>query len=159
MAKMRKMAPKMQSIKENYGKDRIKMQQEIMALYKKEKINPLGGCLPMLLQIPIFLGLYWVLFNSVELRGASWLGWVTDLSQKDPYFVLPFLLAMTMFLQSHLNPPTGDPAQARLMKIMPIAFSVMFFFMPSGLVLYWLVNNILTITQQWLITRSIEKQG
>lgn len=159
MAKMRKMAPKMQSIKENYGKDRIKMQQEIMALYKKEKINPLGGCLPMLLQIPIFLGLYWVLFNSVELRGAPWLGWVTDLSQKDPYFVLPFLLAMTMFLQSHLNPPTGDPAQARLMKIMPIAFSVMFFFMPSGLVLYWLVNNILTITQQWLITRSIEKQG
>lgn len=158
MAKMRKMAPKMQSIKESYGKDRIKMQQEMMTLYKKEKINPLGGCLPMLLQIPIFLGLYWVLFNSVELRGAPWLGWVTDLSQKDPYFVLPLLLAMTMFLQSHLNPPTGDPTQARLMKIMPIAFSVMFFFMPSGLVLYWLVNNILTIAQQWLITRSIEKQ-
>ncbi|MBR6026403.1 MAG: membrane protein insertase YidC [Neisseriaceae bacterium] len=156
MAKMRAVAPKLQALKDEYGDDRMKMQQEMMALYKKENINPLGGCLPMLLQIPVFLGLYWALLSSVELRQAPWIGWITDLARTDPYFVLPLIMAATMFLQTFLNPPPTDPMQARMMKIMPIIFSVMFFFFPAGLVLYWVVNNILSIIQQWIINRQIE---
>ncbi|MBN3860091.1 membrane protein insertase YidC [Neisseriaceae bacterium PsAf] len=159
MAKMRQVAPKMQAIKENSGDDKVKMQQQMMELYKTEKINPLGGCLPMLIQFPIFIGLYWALFNSVELRGAPWIGWITDLSKPDPYYILPILMAVTMFLQTKLNPPPSDPMQAKMMKIIPLVFSIMFFFFPSGLVLYWLVNNILTILQQWRINKSIENNS
>ncbi|HFC8520065.1 TPA: membrane protein insertase YidC [Neisseria lactamica] len=158
MAKMRAAAPKLQAIKEKYGDDRMAQQQAMMQLYKDEKINPLGGCLPMLLQIPVFIGLYWALFASVELRQAPWLGWITDLSRSDPYYILPIIMAATMFAQTYLNPPPTDPMQAKMMKIMPLIFSVMFFFFPAGLVLYWVVNNLLTIAQQWHINRSIEKQ-
>ena len=158
MAKMRAAAPKLQAIKEKYGDDRMAQQQAMMQLYKDEKINPLGGCLPMLLQIPVFIGLYWALFASVELRQAPWLGWITDLSRSDPYYILPVIMAVTMFAQTFLNPPPTDPMQAKMMKIMPLVFSAMFFFFPAGLVLYWVVNNLLTIAQQWHINRSIEKQ-
>ncbi|MCF7520513.1 membrane protein insertase YidC [Neisseria sp. ZJ106] len=158
MAKMRAVAPKLQAIKEKYGEDRMAQQQAMMQLYKDEKINPLGGCLPMLLQIPVFIGLYWALFASVELRQAPWLGWITDLSRADPYYILPLIMAATMFVQTYLNPPPTDPVQAKMMKIMPLIFSVMFFFFPSGLVLYWIINNLLTIAQQWYINKSIEKQ-
>lgn len=158
MAKMRAAAPKLQAIKDKYGDDRMAQQQAMMQLYKDEKINPLGGCLPMLLQIPVFIGLYWALFASVELRQAPWLGWITDLSRADPYYILPLIMAATMFAQTYLNPPPTDPMQAKMMKIMPLIFSVMFFFFPAGLVLYWVVNNLLTIAQQWHINRTIEKQ-
>ena len=151
MAKMRAVAPRLQALKDQYGDDRMRMQQEMMSLYKKEKINPVGGCLPMLLQIPVFIGLYWALFASVELRGAPWIGWITDLGRQDPYYILPVLMALTMYLQTFMNPPPTDPMQAKMMKIMPVAFSVMFFFFPAGLVLYWLTNNILTLAQQWFI--------
>lgn len=158
MAKMRAAAPKLQAIKEKYGDDRMAQQQAMMQLYKDEKINPLGGCLPMLLQIPVFIGLYWALFASVELRQAPWLGWITDLSRSDPYYILPVIMAVTMFAQTFLNPPPTDPMQAKMMKVMPLVFSAMFFFFPAGLVLYWVVNNLLTIAQQWHINRSIDKQ-
>mgnify|MGYP000843715932 FL=1 len=158
MAKMRAVAPKLQAIKEKYGDDRMAQQQAMMQMYKDEKINPLGGCLPMLLQIPVFIGLYWALFASVELRQAPWLGWITDLSRPDPFYILPLIMAGTMFAQTFLNPPPTDPMQAKMMKIMPMVFSVMFFFFPAGLVLYWVVNNLLTIAQQWYINRNIEKQ-
>ncbi|WP_239351514.1 membrane protein insertase YidC [Snodgrassella communis] len=159
MAKMRAVAPRLQALKDQYGDDRMRMQQEMMSLYKKEKINPVGGCLPMLLQIPVFIGLYWALFASVELRGAPWLGWITDLGRQDPYFILPVLMALTMYLQTFMNPPPTDPMQAKMMKIMPVAFSVMFFFFPAGLVLYWLTNNILTLAQQWFVNKRIERQA
>ncbi|MRN38380.1 membrane protein insertase YidC [Neisseria sp. N95_16] len=158
MAKMRAVAPKLQAIKDKYGDDRMAQQQAMMQMYKDEKINPLGGCLPMLLQIPVFIGLYWALFASVELRQAPWLGWIQDLSRPDPWFILPLIMAATMFIQTYLNPPPTDPMQAKMMKIMPLIFSVMFFFFPAGLVLYWVVNNLLTIAQQWYINKSIEKQ-
>ncbi|PSJ80777.1 membrane protein insertase YidC [Neisseria iguanae] len=158
MAKMRAAAPKLQAIKDKYGDDRMAQQQAMMQMYKDEKINPLGGCLPMLLQIPVFIGLYWALFASVELRQAPWLGWIQDLSRPDPWFILPLIMAATMFAQTYLNPPPTDPMQAKMMKIMPLIFSVMFFFFPAGLVLYWVVNNLLTITQQWYINKNIEKQ-
>ena len=158
MAKMRAVAPRLQALKDKYGDDRMALQQAMMQMYKDEKINPLGGCLPMLLQIPVFIGLYWAIFSSVELRQAPWIGWITDLSRPDPWFILPIIMAVTMFIQTHLNPPPADPMQAKMMKIMPLIFSVMFFFFPAGLVLYWVVNNILTICQQWYINRSIEKQ-
>ena len=157
MAKMRAVAPKLQALKIQYGDDRMKMQQEMMALYKKEKISPLGGCIPMLIQIPVFLGLYWALLSSVELRQAPWIGWITDLARTDPYFILPLVMAGTMFLQTYLSPPPPDPMQAKMMKIIPIVFSVMFFFFPAGLVLYWFVNNILSIAQQWFINKQIEQ--
>ncbi|MBQ9683519.1 MAG: membrane protein insertase YidC [Neisseriaceae bacterium] len=157
MAKMRAVAPKLQELKVLYVDDKMKQQQEMMALYKREKINPLGGCLPILLQIPVFLGLYWALLSSVELRQAPWIGWITDLARTDPYFILPIVMAGTMFLQTYLSPPPTDPMQAKMMKIMPVVFSVMFFFFPAGLVLYWVVNNILSIAQQWWINRQIEK--
>ncbi len=157
MARMKVLAPKLQRLKERYGDDRQKMHQAMMELYKTEKINPLGGCLPIVVQIPVFIALYWVLLLSVELRHAPFIWWIKDLSSPDPFFILPVLMGATMFIQTWLNPTPPDPMQARLMKIMPVAFSVFFFFFPSGLVLYWLVNNILSIGQQWQITRSLER--
>ncbi len=157
MAKMRVLAPKLQSLKETYGDDRQRMQQAMMELYKTEKINPLGGCLPILVQIPVFIALYWVLLASVELRNAPFILWINDLSAKDPYYVLPVLMGLSMIIQSWLSPTPPDPVQAKIMKIMPVVFSVFFFFFPAGLVLYWLVNNILSILQQWRITRVIER--
>ncbi len=158
MAKMRAVAPRLEVLKKEHGDDRMKLQQEMMAMYKKEKINPLGGCLPMLVQIPVFIGLYWALFASVELRQAPWIGWIQDLGRPDPYYILPIIMALSMFLQTHLNPPPADPMQAKMMKIMPVIFSVMFFFFPAGLVLYWVVNNIISIGQQWYINKAIEKK-
>lgn len=157
MAKMRAVAPKLEALKTQYGEDRMGLQQAMMKLYRDEKINPLGGCLPMLVQMPIFIGLYWMIFLSVELRQAPWLGWVTDLSRPDPWFILPLMMTATMWFQTKLNPPPTDPMQAQMMKIMPIMFSVMFFFFPAGLVLYYVVNNLLTIAQQWHINRQTEQ--
>ena len=156
MAKLRVVTPRMQQIKERHGGDRVRMQQEMMELYKTEKINPLGGCLPIVVQIPVFIALYWVLLGSVEMRNAPWIGWITDLSIKDPYFVLPLLMGVTMFVQTKLNPTPPDPIQAKVMLFLPVIFTGMFLFFPSGLVLYWTVNNILSIAQQWQITRMIE---
>lgn len=157
MAKMRVVAPKMQRLKEQYGNDRQRMQQAMMELYKTEKINPLGGCLPILVQIPVFIALYWVLLASVEMRQAPFALWIKDLSVPDPWFILPVLMGATMIIQTRLNPEPPDPVQAKIMKIMPIAFSIFFFFFPAGLVLYWLVNNILSIAQQWHINRVLER--
>ncbi|WP_027896321.1 membrane protein insertase YidC [Zestomonas thermotolerans] len=156
MARMRAVSPKLQALKEQYGDDRQKMSQAMMELYKKEKINPLGGCLPILVQMPVFLALYWVLLESVEMRQAPWLLWITDLSIKDPYFLLPIIMGATMFIQQQLNPTPPDPMQARVMKLMPIIFTFFFLWFPAGLVLYWVVNNILSIGQQWYITRKLE---
>lgn len=158
MAKMRAVAPKLEALKKKYGDDRMALQTAMMQMYRDEKINPLGGCLPMLLQIPVFIGLYWAIFSSVELRQAPWIGWVQDLSRPDPWFILPILMTATMWFQTTLNPPPTDPIQAKMMKIMPLVFSAMFFFFPAGLVLYYVVNNILGIAQQWYINRSIERQ-
>ncbi|MFW2455965.1 membrane protein insertase YidC [Methyloversatilis discipulorum] len=156
MAKLRLVTPRMQQIKERHGNDRVRMQQEMMELYKTEKINPLGGCLPILIQIPVFIALYWVLLGSVEMRNAPWIGWITDLSITDPYFVLPIIMGVTMFVQTKLNPTPPDPIQAKVMLFLPVIFTGMFLFFPAGLVLYWTVNNILSIAQQWQITRMIE---
>jgi len=156
MAKMRKFGPEMARLKETYGDDRQRMSQEMMKLYSKEKINPLGGCLPIVAQMPIFIALYWVLLESVELRHAPFYGYITDLSQMDPYFILPILMGATMFIQQLLNPTPPDPMQARIMKVLPIVFTFFFLWFPSGLVLYWLVNNVLSIAQQWIINRQIE---
>ena len=156
MAKMRVVAPKLQSLKERYGDDRQRLQQAMMELYKTEKINPLGGCLPVLVQIPVFIALYWVLLASVEMRQAPFALWITDLSTPDPWYILPVLMGATMIIQTRLNPEPPDPVQAKVMKIMPVAFSIFFFFFPAGLVLYWLVNNILSIAQQWHINRTLE---
>lgn len=159
MAKMRVVAPKLQKLKDQYGSDRQRLQQAMMELYKSEKINPLGGCMPIIVQIPVFIALYWVLLGSVELRHAPFMLWIDDLSSPDPYFVLPVLMGLTMIIQTWLNPTPPDPVQAKVMKIMPIVFSVFFFFFPAGLVLYWLVNNVLSIAQQWQITRMIERES
>lgn len=156
MANMRRVAPQMKRLQERYADDRQKLSQEMMGFYKKEKINPLGGCLPMLLQMPVFIALYWVLFESVELRQAPFFLWIRDLAVMDPYFVLPILMGGSMFLTQALNPPVPDPIQARVMKFMPVMFTVMFLFFPAGLVLYWLVNNLLSLAQQWFITRQVE---
>ena len=156
MAKMRVLTPKLVKLKETYGDDKQRLNQEMMALYKKEKVNPLGGCLPVLVQIPVFIALYWVLLGTVEMRNAPWLGWITDLSVKDPYYVLPLIMGATMFIQTKLNPTPPDPIQAKVMLYMPIMFTVMFLWFPAGLVLYWTVNNILSIAQQWQITRMVE---
>ena len=158
MAKMRKFGPEMMRMKELYGDDRQKMSAEMMKLYKKEKINPLGGCLPILAQMPVFIALYWVLMESVELRHAPFFWYIQDLSVMDPYFVLPILMGITMFLQQKLNPTPPDPMQAKIMKMLPIVFTFFFLWFPAGLVLYWLVNNILSIAQQWYITRQIENE-
>ena len=154
MAKMKELAPKIEKLRQQYKDDKVKLQQSMMQLYKSEKVNPVGGCLPMILQIPVFIGLYWALFSSVELRQATFL-WINDLSLPDPFYILPVLLAITMFLQTFMNPPPADPVQAKMMKIMPLAFSVMFFFFPAGLVIYWLVNNILSILQQWYVNKHV----
>lgn len=159
MAKMRKFGPEIAKLKEQYGDDRQKMSQEMMSLYKKEKINPLGGCLPILVQMPVFLSLYWVLMESVELRHAPFFLWINDLSAMDPFFVLPILMGVSMLGQQMLNPTPPDPMQARIMKIMPIAFTFFFLWFPSGLVLYWVCNNTLSIVQQYIITKRIEKEA
>ncbi|MDX1527108.1 MAG: membrane protein insertase YidC, partial [Gammaproteobacteria bacterium] len=155
MARMRKVQPRIVAIRERYGKDKQRMNQAMMELYKKEKINPLGGCFPILVQIPVFIALYWVLLESVELRQASFILWLDDLSLHDPYFVLPILMGITMFAQQKLNPPPPDPMQAKIMMALPFVFTFFFLFFPSGLVLYWFVNNLLSIAQQWVITRKI----
>ncbi len=156
MANMRRVMPEMQRMKEQFGSDRAKLSQAMMELYKKEKINPLGGCLPILVQMPVFIALYWTLMESVELRHAGWILWIKDLSLMDPYFILPLLMGVSMFTQQMLNPAPQDPAQARVMKLMPVIFTVFFLWFPAGLVLYWLCNNLLSISQQWVITRQIE---
>lgn len=156
MAKMRKLAPKMAEMKERYGDDRQKMSQEMMKLYKDEKVNPLGGCLPMLIQMPVFLALYWVLMESVELRHAPFYLWINDLSAQDPFYVLPLIYGVTMWFMQKLNPQPTDPMQARVMQMLPLVFTFMFLWFPAGLVLYWVTNNTLTIIQQYIITKQIE---
>jgi len=158
MAKMKVITPRLTKIREMYGNDRARMNQAMMDLYKTEKINPLGGCFPILVQIPVFIALYWVLLAAIELRHAPFMLWIKDLSALDPYYVLPILMTVTMVIQTRMNPTPPDPVQAKVMQIMPFVFSVFFFFFPAGLVLYWLVNNILSILQQWQIQRMFERQ-
>ena len=157
MANMRRVAPAMKRIQERYGNDREKLSREMMALYKKEGANPLGSCLPMLLPMPIFLALYWVLLESVELRQAPFIFWINDLAAMDPYFILPLLMGASTYLMQALNPQVGDPLQIKIMKMMPIMFTVLFLFFPAGLVLYWLINNLLSIAQQTYVYRQVEK--
>ena len=159
MAQMRELAPRLQSMKEKFGDDKQKLQQAMMELYKTEKINPLSGCLPILMQMPVFIALYWMLSAVVELRHAPFFGWIHDLSATDPYYILPLLMGATMIIQTFMNPAPTDPIQAKVMKIMPIVFSIFFFFFPAGLVLYWLVNNILSIAQQWYINKMIHAEA
>ena len=160
MAKMKLVAPKMKALQEQYANDKQQLQVKMMELYKTEKINPLGGCLPILVQIPVFIALYWVLLGAVELRHAPWFGWIHDLSAPDPYFVLPVVYAVTAYLQVRLSPtPIQDPVQAKVMQIMPIAFSVLFLFFPAGLVLYWLINNAIQIFQQWHMNRLLTREA
>ncbi|WP_323813500.1 membrane protein insertase YidC [Cellvibrio sp. NN19] len=158
MAKMRKLAPKMAELKERLGDDRQKFSQEMMKMYKTEKVNPFGGCLPLLIQMPVFLALYYVLMESVELRHSPFFGWITDLSVKDPYFVLPIIYGVTMFFMQKLNPQPTDPMQARIMQMLPLIFTFMFLWFPAGLVLYWVTNNSLSILQQYIITKQIEAE-
>ncbi len=155
MAKMKAINPKVMEMRERLKDKPQQMQQEMMRIYREEKVNPLGGCLPIFVQMPFFIALYWVLLSSVEMRGAPWIGWITDLSAKDPYFILPILMTSTSLLQTWLNPTPPDPIQARMMWIMPLIFSVMFFVFPAGLVLYWLTNNILSIAQQYVINKRL----
>jgi YidC/Oxa1 family membrane protein insertase len=157
MANMRKFTPRIQAIKDRYGDDKQRIQTAMMELYKKEKINPLGGCLPILVQIPVFIALYWVLLESVELRQAPWILWIESLSEKDPYFILPLIMGVSMFVQQKLNPAPPDPMQAKIMMTLPFVFTIFFAFFPAGLVLYWVVNNLISITQQWYITRKLEQ--
>jgi YidC/Oxa1 family membrane protein insertase len=157
MAKMKLITPRLQKLREMYAHDRQKMNQAMMELYKTEKINPLGGCFPIVVQIPVFIALYWVLLAAIELRHAPFMLWIKDLSALDPYYVLPILMTATMVLQTRMNPVPPDPVQARVMQIMPFVFSIFFFFFPAGLVLYWLVNNILSIAQQWQIQRMFDR--
>jgi YidC/Oxa1 family membrane protein insertase len=156
MANMRRLAPELTRLKELYGNDKQKMNEVMMGLYKKEKVNPLGGCLPILVQIPVFIALYWVLLGAVEMRGAPWILWIHDLAAPDPFYILPIIMMASMFIQTKLNPTPPDPIQAKVMMMMPLIFGVMFFWFPAGLVLYWVVNNVLSIAQQWQITRMIE---
>ena len=157
MAKMRALAPEIAKLKERFGDDRQKMSQGMMELYKREKANPLSGCFPILIQMPVFIGLYWMLMESVELRHAPFMLWITDLSVNDPTYVLPILMGASMFVQQLLNPTPPDPMQAKIMKMLPIVFTFFFLWFPAGLVLYWVVNNILSITQQYIITKRIER--
>ncbi|MBI1285765.1 MAG: membrane protein insertase YidC [Thiobacillus sp.] len=159
MAKMKKLTPRLQQLKETYGDDRAKLHQAMAEMYKTERINPLGGCLPILIQIPVFIALYWVLLAAVEMRGAPWIGWIADLTAPDPYFILPIIMGVTSILQVKLNPQPMDPMQAKIMMIMPVAFTVMFVFFPAGLVLYWVTNNILSIAQQWAINKQVQGGG
>jgi YidC/Oxa1 family membrane protein insertase len=155
MAKMKAVGPRVTDLRERYKEKPQLMQQEMMRIYREEKVNPLGGCLPILVQMPFFIALYWVLLSSVEMRNAPWIGWITDLSAKDPWFILPVLMTASSLFQVWLNPTPPDPMQAKMMWMMPLAFGVMFFFFPAGLVLYWLTNNVLSIAQQWLINRQL----
>jgi len=155
MAQMRELAPRLESMKQKFGDDRQKMQMAMMDLYKTEKINPMSGCLPILIQIPVFISLYWMLLGSVELRHAPFFGWIQDLSAIDPYYILPIIMGASMIIQTKLNPKPTDPIQAKVMTWMPVIFSVFFFFFPAGLVLYWVVNNIISIWQQWYVNKSI----
>ncbi|MDG1293090.1 MAG: membrane protein insertase YidC [Pseudomonadales bacterium] len=157
MANMRRVQPKLLAVRERHANDKQAQSKAMMELYQKEKINPLGGCLPILVQMPVFIALYWALMESVELRHAPFIGWITDLSVMDPYFVLPLVMGITMFLQQKMNPPPADPMQAKIMQWMPVVFTLFFVFFPAGLVVYWVSNNILSISQQWYITRQIEK--
>jgi len=157
MANMRKFTPRLQALKDRYGDDKQRLNQAMMEMYKKEKINPLWGCLPIVVQIPVFIALYWVLLESVELRQAPFILWIDNLSAKDPYFILPLIMGVSMFIQQKLNPAPPDPMQAKMMMALPFIFTVFFAFFPAGLVLYWVVNNIISITQQWYITRKIEQ--
>ena len=156
MAKMKKLSPRLQTLKERYGDDKQKFQQEMMKLYKEEKVNPAGGCLPILVQIPVFIALYWVLLESVELRQAPWAFWIQDLSSKDPLYILPLLMGGSMFAQQLLNPAPMDPMQQKIMMALPVVFTILFLSFPAGLVLYWVVNNTLSIAQQWMITRRYQ---
>jgi len=158
MARMKEVQPRLMAMKEQYKGEPQKLNQAMMEMYRKEKINPLGGCLPVLIQIPVFIALYWVLLSSVEMRGAPWILWIHDLSVPDPYYILPLIMAVSMFVQTKLNPTPPDPIQAKVMLYMPIIFSVMFFFFPAGLVLYWVVNNLLSIAQQWQINQMFGKK-
>jgi YidC/Oxa1 family membrane protein insertase len=157
MANMRQVAPRLKALKDRYGDDKDRLNQAMMELYKKEKINPLGGCLPILVQIPVFIALYWVLLESVELRHAPFMLWIDNLTAPDPYYILPLIMGVSMFIQQKLNPPPPDPMQEKIMMALPFVFTVFFAFFPSGLVLYWTVNQLLSIAQQWHITRNIEK--
>jgi len=159
MAKMKAINPRVMELRERLKDNPQQMQQEMMRIYREEKVNPLGGCLPILVQMPFFIALYWVLLSSVEMRNAPWIGWITDLSAKDPYYVLPLLMTASSLVQTWLNPTPPDPMQARMMWMMPLMFSVMFFFFPAGLVLYWLTNNILSIAQQWFINKRLGVLG
>jgi YidC/Oxa1 family membrane protein insertase len=155
MAKMKAINPKVQALRERYKDNPQQMQQEMMRIYREEKVNPIGGCFPIMVQIPVFIALYWVLLSTVEMRNAPWIGWIRDLAAPDPYFILPLVMTMTTLLQTALNPAPPDPMQAKLMWFMPLAFSVMFFFFPSGLVLYWVVNNLISMAQQYVITKKL----
>jgi YidC/Oxa1 family membrane protein insertase len=159
MAKMKAVAPKVNELKDRYKDKPQEMQQAMMRIYKEEKVNPLGGCLPILVQMPFFIALYWVLLSSVEMRNAPWIGWITDLAAKDPWFILPVLMTASSLLQVWLNPKPTDPMQEKLMWFMPLAFGFMFFFFPAGLVLYWLTNNLLSIAQQWFINKQMGVLG
>jgi YidC/Oxa1 family membrane protein insertase len=158
MARMKEVQPRLMTMREQYKGEPQKLNQAMMEMYRKEKINPLGGCLPVVIQIPVFIALYWVLLSSVEMRGAPWVLWIHDLSVPDPYYILPLIMAVSMFVQTKLNPTPPDPIQAKVMMYMPIIFSVMFFFFPAGLVLYWVVNNLLSIAQQWQINQMFGKK-
>ncbi|MGM8871114.1 membrane protein insertase YidC [Psychrobacter sp. 2Y5] len=158
MAKMRSLAPRLAALKEEHGDDRMKMSQEMMAIYKEEKVNPMAGCLPILMQMPIFLALYWVLVESVELRHAPWILWIQDLSAMDPWFILPLLMGVSMFIQQQLNPQPADPMQAKVMKFLPIIFTAFMLFFPAGLVLYWTVNNLFSMTQQYIVNKKVEEE-
>lgn len=160
MAKMRMLQPKLQEMRERFGDDRQRMSQEMMKLYKEEKVNPMGGCLPILIQMPIFIALYWTFMEAVELRQAPFFGWIQDLSAQDPYYILPLLMGGSMFLLQKMSPtPIADPVQQKVMTFMPVMFTVFFLWFPSGLVLYWLTSNLITIAQQWFIYRNLEKKG
>jgi YidC/Oxa1 family membrane protein insertase len=159
MQRMKKLQPTISKLKEKHGHDHVKLNSEMMALYKKEKVNPLGGCLPILIQIPVFMALYWVLSETVEFRQAPFLLWIQDLSIQDPFFILPVIMGISMKIQQGLNPAPIDPLQAKVMKMFPIVFTVFFLFFPAGLVLYWVINNTLSIIQQTYITKQIEKAG
>jgi len=159
MGHMRRLQPRVEMLKERHGNDKQQFSTALMDLYKKEKVNPLGGCLPILIQIPVFIALYYVLLESIELRQAPFMLWIQDLSNKDPYYVLPLIMGASMFLQQKMNPAPPDPMQAKMMMMMPVVFTVLFLSFPAGLVLYWTVNNLLSISQQWFITRGIERDA
>lgn len=158
MAAMKKLQPKIETLKERYADDKQKLTQATLELYRQEKVNPMSGCLPILIQIPVFIALYWVLVESVQLRQAPWILWIHDLSQQDPYYILPVFMGISMFLQQRLNPPPPDPMQAKVMMLMPVVFTFMFANFPAGLMLYWFVNNTLSFLQQWFVMHRLENE-